>query len=368
MNSLKSAIVRVAGALTGQATTRASLDALARHIDAAAASNREVAKRLKDATDGIRDRLSDFERQIAHDREAVQSAIAQLRDQQAHAVADVADLRRLMQRTYRALVDNDVLDERSLDRKALADHISRAIGGAPMRQHPFPHLVIPNVLPEWFYDLLLRAIPAPTFWRNAGYMRDNWHIVEDAASRFSESTWRFMHSDVAAHVIMPLLLNRFGEEIASYWRETFVLDSAQLNGHYICDEGRLLLRRAGYKLEPHLDPPSAILTFLMYLARPGDAEAHGTDLYASGPLPARRTGIWYPARQGVELQFVATVPFRSNTALVFITPQSVHGAELPADSDPSFERVSYQFLASLDDEGRRIVQRHWKTRAATATT
>ena len=99
---------------------------------------------------------------------------------------------------------------------------------------------------------------------------------------------------------------------------------------------------------------------LLYLARPGDPESYGTDLYASGPLPPRRTGIFYPAKQGIAVERVATVPFRANTALVFITPRSVHGAELPADSDDMLERVSYQFLACLDDQARRMLSK-WRT-------
>jgi hypothetical protein len=68
--------------------------------------------------------------------------------------------------------------------------------------------------------------------------------------------------------------------------------------------------------------------------------------------------------QGIELELKASVPFQPNTALIFVTPQGVHGAELPKDSDPAFERVSYQFLACLDSKARRLVERRWKPLAA----
>jgi hypothetical protein len=295
MISLKAAIIRVVSAMTGQSATRASLDAVIGRIDAVASAEHNISKRLKTSTDALRDRMTALERQADHDRDAILEAVGQLGKQQAQTLADLAELRRLAQRTHRALVDAEPLDEVALDREALTAHIRRAVADAPLKHEPFPYMVVPNLLPDWFYAMLLRAIPAPTFWRSAGYMRDNWHVDQDTASRLSETTWRFMHREVSAHILMPLLLDRFSDAVTTYWRDTFGLDAAELTGHYVCDEGRLLLRRAGYKLEPHLDPPNAILTVLLYLARPGDPETHGTDLYASGRLPERRTGILYPA-------------------------------------------------------------------------
>jgi hypothetical protein len=107
-----------------------------------------------------------------------------------------------------------------------------------------------------------------------------------------------------------------------------------------------------------------MLTVLVYLAEPGAPDTHGTDLYASGPLPAHRVGILYPAHQGIRIERATTVPFRANTALIFVTPQSVHGAKLPSGLDERFERVSYQFLACLDDDARRLVRKQIGEKAA----
>ena len=63
---------------------------------------------------------------------------------------------------------------------------------------------------------------------------------------------------------------------------------------------------------------------------------------------------------------MTTVPFRANTALVFLTPRSVHGAALPATVDEQFERISYQFLVSLDDKARRLVRSHMREQHAEA--
>ena len=45
-------------------------------------------------------------------------------------------------------------------------------------------------------------------------------------------------------------------------------------------DGRILLRHRGYLIPPHRDPKWGLITCLMYLARPGDSEAWGTQLYS----------------------------------------------------------------------------------------
>lgn len=364
MRFVKAAVRRVLSAITGQGDTRAAVDKLGSRIDAAAAANREHNRRLKTTIQAMGDRSVALQRQTADDRKTILEELARLRDEQQAMHRELRALSRLTQRTYVALVDNEPFDEDALDFPALAVHVERSIMDAPMRTVPFPHLVIPDMLPADFYMELLRAIPAPTFWRQAGYQREKWHIDEDPGSRLSETTWRFMHQEVAGKFVTPLLLDRFSEAIDAYWRETFHLDPVMLTGHYVCDEGRLMLRRPGYELQPHLDPPNAILTVLFYLAEPGAPDSHGTDLYASGPLPATRTGIMHPVEEGIEVEHVTTVPFRANTALAFITPRGVHGAALPATVDDRFERISYQFLVALDDKARRIVRRHMREQTA----
>ncbi len=362
MPSVKTWIRRRLAAATGQSEVVAALDRLTARVEAAASAGREAGHRSKTATEVTKDRVLALQRQADEDRRAVLDAINGLRDEQRALRADLTALSGLAQLTYSGLIDTTGLDDGHVDRPALAAHLQQRIAGAAMSADPFPHLVVSNLLPEDFYRRLLRAIPAPTFWRRAGYQRDNWHVDEDRASRLSETTWRVMHREIAAHVLMPLLLDRFADAIAEYWRAAFDLDASALSEHYVCDEGRLLLRRAGYELQPHLDPPNAILTVLLYLAPLGAPDAQGTDLYRSGPLPANRVGIMYPAQQGISLELAATVPFRPNTLLAFVTPTSVHGAKLPETVDERFERISYQFLVCLDDHARRIVRKAGKQR------
>ena len=368
MPAVKTWIRRGLAAATGLSEVRAALERVTARVEAAAAASREADHRSKAASELNKDRVLALQQQADEDRRAVLDAINGLRDEQRALRADLTALSGLTQLTYGGLIDTAGLDDAELDRPALDAHIRQRMAGAAMCAEPFPHLVVSDLLPEDFHCRLLRAIPAPTFWRRAGYQRDNWHIDEDRASRLSETTWRLMHQEIAAHVLMPLLLDRFADAISEYWRSAFDLDASLFSGHYVCDEGRLLLRRGGYELKPHLDPPNAILTALIYLAPSGAPDAYGTDLYKSGPLPAQRTGIMYPAQHGISIEHALTVPFEPNTLLAFVTPMSVHGAKVPDTVDERFERISYQFLVCLDDQARRIVRKGNKQRTQATTT
>jgi hypothetical protein len=107
--------------------------------------------------------------------------------------------------------------------------------------------------------------------------------------------------------------------------------------------GRIMLRRPGYVIPPHRDPRWGFVTCLVYLARPGDNEAHGTQLYRvrdDGEAPSDKP--FYVEESRCEL--VTSVPFRANTMLVFLNSHGAHGASIPADATPAtLERYLYQF-------------------------
>jgi hypothetical protein len=100
------------------------------------------------------------------------------------------------------------------------------------------------------------------------------------------------------------------------------------------------------------------LSGLFYLARPDDDARYGTTLYRpSIPLPLGRQGIYYPEDHGIALEAVATVLFRVNTLLVWMTSLGLHGADLTApDVPPSLERYTYQFQFVVDDATRRRIK------------
>ena len=114
-------------------------------------------------------------------------------------------------------------------------------------------------------------------------------------------------------------------------------------------DGRIMLRRPGYVIPPHRDPKWGFVTGLVYLARDGDPEEHGTSLYrVRGDEEAPSDKPYYVEESRCEL--VKTVPFRANTLLAFLNSTGAHGATIPADAKPAtLERYVYQFGSGRAD-------------------
>jgi hypothetical protein len=121
-------------------------------------------------------------------------------------------------------------------------------------------------------------------------------------------------------------------------------------------DGRILLRRRGYMIPPHRDPKWGFVTCLLYLARPGDSQSWGTQLYAvdEDTEAASVSPHWIRAER---CRLMKDVPFRANTALVFLNSRGAHGARIPASAEPAtLERYIYQFrIGPTADSIRRLV-------------
>jgi hypothetical protein len=112
-----------------------------------------------------------------------------------------------------------------------------------------------------------------------------------------------------------------------------------------------MLRSAGYHLGPHRDPKRSMLTCLLYLARPGDSETYGTQIFRvadDGDASYKQT--FYPEQEGHACELVKVVPFKANSMLAFLNSRGAHGVTIPADAPPDLERYSYQFYIAPKNE------------------
>jgi len=238
----------------------------------------------------------------------------------------------------------------------IAAHIQAAVDRAIVETDPFPYVRFQQLLPESFYDRIVNALPPDDYWRSSGQSRDYWEIETDVAPRETEVIWRFVDRQIVNRVLRPLIVEAFNAYLAVYWRDAFGVDGRTVT--YRAAEGRLQRRRRGYLLRPHLDPPHAAMTGLLYLARPDDDPKHGTRFYKpSSPLPFKRKGIYYPDDDGITLEHAVTVPFYPNTLVAWMTSLGPHGADLTASDIPkSIERYTYQFQLVTDDVTRRRIE------------
>ena len=236
-------------------------------------------------------------------------------------------------------------------------HVRGVVAAAPMLTDPFPHLVIHPLLPPEAFDLLLEAIPPDDFFEGEGSkprQRDVRKLDSSTLPLLSMAIWRSLTRDVVIPVLAPAQVERFRPFAREYLRdsvgEEFVDEVLALP---LRVQGcRLMLRRPDFMLPPHLDPRDKFINTLLYLARAGDPEAYGTQLFRvqQENFVASRANTYYPEDDGLRCELVKTVPYRGNLCLSFLNlGGGAHGAVVPADAQPAdLRRLIFQFYMRPD--------------------
>ncbi len=221
-------------------------------------------------------------------------------------------------------------------------HIARSIRRADLQTHPFPHAIVDDVVPDDLYGALLRGLPPLDLFSDKPVNKQYLQVPFVMAPSYSQRVWCHMASTVVPDFIVPAVLEKFkdpiDEWISANWPQ---VPSAAISMH--SSDGRILLRRRGYRIPPHRDPKWGFITCIVYLARKQDSEAWGTALYtvdnddeARGAAPH-----WIDAAR---CRLVTEVAFRPNRMLVLLNSVGAHGAHIPADAEPeTLERYIYQF-------------------------
>jgi hypothetical protein len=157
--------------------------------------------------------------------------------------------------------------------------------------------------------------------------------------------WSYLDEDLIPRTIVPAIARRFAPFVLPYYTGLFGPETgAQVAALPLeATDARLMLRRPGYHLDPHMDPKRVLMTGLLYFARPGDSDTHGTTFYrVKGQVTRDHASTYYPAAAGQPCELVRTVPFRRNTALVFLNSVA-HGADIPASEPADLQRYALQF-------------------------
>jgi len=245
---------------------------------------------------------------------------------------------------------------------ALALHLHRAVATATLVTEPGPHMVIADLLPMETYRQLLDTMPPPEAFEVADRVKANFDPLRTTnGPERSREAWSAFHNDIVDALLKPLLLESFHPFLEASYRALFgpeLGDEALALRHHALS-GRLMLRRPGYRLKPHRDMKIAALTGLIYLARPGDSQEYGTELYrVENDRQAPFMKTYYPEAHGARTELVRTVPSVANSALVFMNvPGMAHGAGIPPDAQQS-ERYAYQFyVGPTKSKVARLVRR-----------
>lgn len=170
------------------------------------------------------------------------------------------------------------------------------IRSAEIRHDPFPHVYIDGLFPDDFYKQLRSAIPA-----------DGWKSLEEA-----RGTKGYPERSVnkSPEMVAWMLEGRLRDALD----QKFGVRSSK-------DETLLIRDLPGYKITPHTDTPSKVVSMLCYLS--GE---DGTSLYK--PKLEGFTCSTGKHHRADGFDKVWTAPFRPNSAFIFArTDSSFHGVE-----------------------------------------
>lgn len=307
---------------------------------------RDLAKRVRDGLTGHA-HLEQLQRELRSLHQSVQrlsDAQQSVFDRAARMERDAAQIRIALGLNDRERHEIAALETR-LNFERAEQHIRSVIRRAELVLDPFPHIVVDRMWPNEIYQLLIRGIPPEPFFSEKDTIKQNIRIPMDFAPVFADRVWTFVDR-VSRECIVPQVLRKFREPLAEHCNTIFgegFGDRARRLPQSVSG-GRLMLRRPGYHLDPHRDPKRAWITCLMYLAKPGDSEAWGTQIFrVTGDQEAPYTQTYYPAQAGGQVELVKLVPFVPNTALIFLNSGGAHGADIPATAPADLERYSFQF-------------------------
>jgi hypothetical protein len=290
-------------------------------------------------------------REVASATKALRGELRELRERHHDLRQQVRLLHAVMAANAARHVDRHAA---SLNASEVGRHVSAAIAAAPLDLLPMPHLVIDQLLPAATYRALLDATPPDECFSDRDLKKQNFRLTPGKiVPDFTTVMWRFVEEDVIASSMVPALLARFQPHIEAVYRERFGDRAAHASAlRHQATAGRLMLRRPGYHLDPHIDPQRVVVTCLLYLARPGDSPEFGTQLFSLNAVPQiAGTKTYYPGEAGYVSSLVKTVRFTPNTAVAFLNAgAAAHGATIPAEAPADTKRYAYQFYVSPDPD------------------
>src|SRR4051812_7849525 len=177
----------------------------------------------------------------------------------------------------------------------IQEHVRRAVAAATLEHEPCAYLVIDNLLPEHFYDEMIRALPPKVFFKPYPHdrTREELEVPFTFAPAYSRQVWDVFVTAVVEEALVPALTEKFrpalDEFLAANWPALGKWSESGLALEVW--NSRLLLRRPGYVIRPHRDPRWAFLTALVYLQKRGADHVYGTQMYRWKQERSHRTRI-----------------------------------------------------------------------------
>ena len=248
------------------------------------------------------------------------------------------------------------------------NHFLNRLRSAKVDLDPFPHYYVERVLPDDYYEEILRHLPGSSVYENLyevtdlkldhfrhRYQRDlNEGWTRDLPPQL-QSFWNSFNEWFLAPELAKAFLESFAEPLRSRIGE-------RASWPEVSVEAQFIRHRAGYFLGPHSDLYTKLVVVLLYLAPDANAERLGTSLY-------RPKSVGFSCHDSKHYKFedfirVKTAPYKPNSLLAFVRSDiSFHGLEPLTEADVATEgRDLIQYV--VHDKATREAQLRAKRLAA----
>jgi hypothetical protein len=243
------------------------------------------------------------------------------------------------------------------------------IEAAEIEREPFPHAVIPDLLPADFFRRLADTIPPVSDFQPDDDVKSNLRIMDRnkyfaaTPAEFRE-TWTILRDEILRDTIAPVIVRRLENDIREKFSTLFSPKLADeiMAGGLVSSDGRIMARRPGYRLNPHSDSAQYAVTCLLYFTNADDADSGALCLFRPERQPElRHTSTYYPMKEeGIAAELVKEIPIRENLFVTFLNgPRSLHGARIAPGSDLSRDRLAYQAHIVAQRDPRPEMDRHF---------
>jgi len=210
-------------------------------------------------------------------------------------------------------------------------HALYRIANAPVREYPFPHIVVHDVFPQEFYGELRANLPEQSALKTLGELgrikggdypaRLVMPLTRETIATLPQTQRAFWE-----HVGNWILGGGFGRAMLAKFEPWLRARLGELGKHDFSDEVLIVRDLVSYALGPHTDARHKVLSFLFYLPA-DDSQSHlGTSIYAPNDPQLRCEGG--PEHDPRKFRRIATMPYVPNTLFAFMkTNNSFHGVE-----------------------------------------
>jgi hypothetical protein len=229
------------------------------------------------------------------------------------------------------------------------------IANAPLREHPYPHILVQDVFEPALYRRMIESLLPPALMRPIKEERavgktysDDRYVCTLSQDRigalpppygeFWDGLTRWLLDTPFALALFnkfgPHIHRRFGDRKPGFYNEALLVDD-----------------RARYALGPHTDTPSKVITLLFYLPADNSHEHLGTSIYAPRDAAFRCPGG--PHHPFDLFHRVVTMPYRQNTLFAFFkSDNSFHGVEPVRDQGYRRHLLLYDIKCQLEDDAQ----------------